>query len=124
LVDQAVTNEDISKISERAVKELDAAEEDPASPEVQTRVKNRRQSESFICSLRDFRQDEEHFKGFALEILDKCSDPEELLEYKNQITLANSAHTAALDSRVPACDMARMIVDSLEKRLEGYFLTY
>jgi hypothetical protein len=116
LVDQAVTEADISKISERAVKELDAAEMDaPASPEVETRVKNRRQSEGFICNLRDFKQDEEHFKGFALEILDKCSDEKELMEFKNQLALANTAHTA-FDPSMPVGDTARNMVDSLEKR--------
>jgi hypothetical protein len=74
LVDAAVTEADISKISDRAIKELDDVEEDPADEAVQIRVRNRRQAERFICALRDQKLDEEHFKSYALEILDKCSD--------------------------------------------------
>lgn len=118
LVNDAVNEADISKISDRAVKELDQAEEDPASEEVQTRVKNRRQSEGFICNLRDIKEDEEHFKGYALEILDKCSDEKELMEFKTQLTRANSAHAVVFDAKMPPCDFARIIVDSLEKRHE------
>lgn len=117
LVYQAKTDEDINKISERAVKELDYAEEGPSNPEVENRVRNRRKAEGFICSLRDLKEDEDHFKGFALEILDKCSNEEELLSFKKQIALANSVFVANMFSlKMSAPEMTMKVVESVEKR--------